>query len=88
MLLVGEYPCISCFHPPILIERLHATHETSRIFLSKLLSKLPLIMVFAKSRLQLGLQVRSKTETKPNFGFKIVCEEQSVNFSFEIQIFL
>ena len=38
--------------------------------------------VFAKSGLRLGLQVRSKTETKPNLGFKRVCEEQSVNFSF------
>ena len=40
--------------------------------------------VFAKSRLvRFGLQHRvwSKTETKPNFGFKKVCEEQSVKFS-------
>ena len=52
--------------------------------------------VFAKSRLRFGLQVRSKTKTKPNFGFKRKCEEQSVNFSVfdreklssEIQIFL
>ena len=52
--------------------------------------------VFAKSRLRFGLQVQRKTETIPNFGFKKVCEEQSVNFSvfdrkklpFEIQIFL
>ena len=43
MLLVGEYPCTSCFHPPLLIERLHATHEISKLFLSKLLSKLLLI---------------------------------------------
>ena len=41
-------------------------------------------------------QVQSKTETKPNFDFKRVCEEPSVNFSvfdreklsFEIKIFL
>ena len=54
------------------------------------------IRVFAKSRLRFGLQVRSKTETKPNFGFIRVCEEQSVNFSvfgrnklsLEIQIIL
>ena len=32
--------------------------------------------VFAKSRLRFGLQVQSKTETKPNFGLKRVCEEQ------------
>ena len=52
--------------------------------------------VFAKSRLRFDLQVRSKTENKPNFGFKRVYEEQSVKFSvfdrkklsFEIQIFL
>ena len=56
----------------------------------------PINRVLAKSRLRFGLQVRSKTETKPNFGFERVCEEQSVNFSgserkkllFEIQIFL
>ena len=55
-----------------------------------------IIRVFAKSRLRFGLQVRSKTETKPNFGFRRVCEEQSAKFSvfgrnklsFEIQIFL
>ena len=53
-------------------------------------------MVFAKSRLRSGLQARSKTETKPKFGFKRVCEEQSANFlvfdrnklSFDIHIFL
>ena len=44
MLLVGEYSCNPCFHPPILIERLHATHEISKLFISKLLSKLPLII--------------------------------------------
>ena len=46
--------------------------------------------------LRFDLQVRGKTEINPNFGFKRVCEEQSVNFSvfdrkklsFEIQIFL
>ena len=51
--------------------------------------------MLAKSRLRFGLQVQSKTETKPNVGFKRVCEEQSANFSifdknkisFEIQIF-
>ena len=36
--------------------------------------------LFAKSRFRFGLQVRSKAEIKPNFSFKRVYEEQSVNF--------
>ena len=36
---------------------------------------------FAKRCFRFGFQGRSKTETKRNFGFKRVCEEQSVNFS-------
>ena len=65
--------------------------------MQKFLSSQPtFIRVLAKTRLRFGLQVRSKTETKPNFGPKRVCEEQSANssvfdgnkLSSEIQIFL
>ena len=78
MLLVGEYPCIPCFHAPIVIEQLHATHEISKLHLTTDLS------IVNKNQNILRLLLHSDACKMINF-LKSLCSDDHIYVVFMVR---